>query len=610
MQNSSVYFVLTIRTVVFYLLLHLCTMLNGQIGIQTNSPDPSSALDIYATDKGLLIPRVTLTSNLSNASPVSSPATGLMIFNSGANQPIGFYYWNGSAWTPTGGSSGSSDYWSLTGNSGTTVGTNFIGTTDSEDFAIYTDDTERMRFTSGGQGLVGLSSPYAVEDFFTIEGNSTEYYAFNVYSPSVGAYIDAGTYGLISFVNNSSGYPVYVKNNSSSSYGGFVIGSNRTAYTLSSHFMGLASHGDDGLFTLGQASNGIGIVAGGNNITSVSTIGTGAGGAFTGYHGTYAKGTNTTEGVGVIGVGNNGSTYHTTSNGSGGAFTGYHGLIGHATNTSSGTGVIGVGDDGSYFLYYNASARQGSGGAFTGDWCGAAGWATRNNNNSVGLYGYYDGAGSSRDGKGVVGIAAANSGRGYGVYGQGNRYGVYANGNMGASGTKSFEIDHPLYPEEKILKHYSVESPEVLNLYRGNVILDNNGSAEISLPEYFMAININFSYSLTAIGQQAPNIHISLEIDDSGKFEISGGNPGQKISWVVYGERNDPILQQYRNENNDIVEIDKPDDYKGKYITPEIYGQSAEMGIFSNPAPIKNNSFQSVTIESEISEVSEDIINK
>jgi|GEM_PF-525396 len=70
----------------------------GQVGIQTDTPDPSSALEIESTDKGLLIPRVTLSANLLSPSPVTAPATGLLIYNSGPNQEQGFYFWTGSIW--------------------------------------------------------------------------------------------------------------------------------------------------------------------------------------------------------------------------------------------------------------------------------------------------------------------------------------------------------------------------------------------------------------------------------------------------------------------------------------------------------------------------------
>jgi|FLOH01.1.fsa_nt_gi hypothetical protein len=71
----------------------------SQIGIQTDNPDASSILDIVSLDKGLLIPRVSLSSNLSSPSPVTSPATGLLVYNSGSNQVHGFYFWTGSVWS-------------------------------------------------------------------------------------------------------------------------------------------------------------------------------------------------------------------------------------------------------------------------------------------------------------------------------------------------------------------------------------------------------------------------------------------------------------------------------------------------------------------------------
>lgn len=70
----------------------------AQIGIQTDTPDASAALDIVSNDKGVLIPRVSLSSDLSSPSPVSSPATGLLVYNSGSNLEEGFYFWNGSQW--------------------------------------------------------------------------------------------------------------------------------------------------------------------------------------------------------------------------------------------------------------------------------------------------------------------------------------------------------------------------------------------------------------------------------------------------------------------------------------------------------------------------------
>jgi hypothetical protein len=92
--------------------------------------EASSMLDIKSTTKGLLIPRVILTSSLSSALPVSAPATGLLVYNEGANQPLGFYYWNGSAWTTMGVAS-SADGSETKINAGSTVSVAGNGTTDT-----------------------------------------------------------------------------------------------------------------------------------------------------------------------------------------------------------------------------------------------------------------------------------------------------------------------------------------------------------------------------------------------------------------------------------------------------------------------------------------------
>ncbi|OQP56923.1 hypothetical protein A3860_10120 [Niastella vici] len=59
-----------------------------QVGIGTTQPDASAALEIRSTDKGLLIPRVDL-----GFSPVTTPATGLMVFNTNSmyGAGIGLY---------------------------------------------------------------------------------------------------------------------------------------------------------------------------------------------------------------------------------------------------------------------------------------------------------------------------------------------------------------------------------------------------------------------------------------------------------------------------------------------------------------------------------------
>lgn len=181
---------------------------------------------------------------------------------------------------------------------------------------------------------------------------------------------------------------------------------------------------------------------------------------------------------------------------------------------------------------------------------------------------------------GVLGLVNGTGAAATGVLGQEPAAGlgdaVFGNGDLGASGVKTFKIDHPLDPSNKYLKHFSMESPEVLNVYRGNIVLNSDGEATVTLPDYFDAININFSYNLTAIGSKA-DLYIKSEISNK-TFEIAGGKPGQKVSWVVYAERNDPYLQKYPHAK--AVELNKTGDAIGKYLMPELYGQAAEQGIY------------------------------
>ncbi len=76
---------------------------NAQVGIGTISPNASAKLEISSSDKGFLPPRVVLTAN-NLAGPISSPATGLLIYNSatagsGSTKVTpGYYYYDGSNW--------------------------------------------------------------------------------------------------------------------------------------------------------------------------------------------------------------------------------------------------------------------------------------------------------------------------------------------------------------------------------------------------------------------------------------------------------------------------------------------------------------------------------
>jgi hypothetical protein len=137
----------------------------------------------------------------------------------------------------------------------------------------------------------------------------------------------------------------------------------------------------------------------------------------------------------------------------------------------------------------------------------------------------------------------------------------------------SFKIDHPLDPENKYLSHSFVESPDMMNIYNGNVTTDDNGVAVVELPDYFDSLNRDFRYQLTVVGQFAQAI-VADEVKDN-RFKIQTSAPGVKVSWQVTGVRRDA----WANQNRIKVEEVKSERERGYYLHPEAFGQPEERGV-------------------------------
>ena len=143
---------------VFFSLLLNLTMA-AQVGINTTSPHASSMLDITASDKGLLIPRVNLTS-VNDLTTIPSPATGLLVYkpNSSSGMLPGFYYFNGTRWQAVTGSGGAgSDDWTISGNSNITPN-NFLGTTNYQSLMFRVNNAQVGRFHPGGSIVLGFEA--------------------------------------------------------------------------------------------------------------------------------------------------------------------------------------------------------------------------------------------------------------------------------------------------------------------------------------------------------------------------------------------------------------------------------------------------------------------
>jgi hypothetical protein len=317
-------------------------------------------------------------------------------------------------------------------------------------------------------------------------------------------------------------------------------------------------------------------------------------------HGVF--GVSTAGGNGVVGfVGNATGVIGNSVKGIGVRGTSGGNTIGVFGQSASGTGVFGQGDSGTGVIGESVSSAGVFGTSSSRD--GVVGASTSGN----GVYGFspsgFGVAGASISANGVrgvsnqhdgvvgvsfdadhAGVAGSNgSSGGYGIYGESaGGYAGYFQGDVGVNGTLfkaggSFKIDHPLDPGNKYLCHSFVESPDMLNVYNGNVTTDAKGEASVTLPDYFEALNQGFRYQLTVIGQFAQAI-VAQEIRNN-QLTIKTDQPQIKVSWQVTGIRQDP----WAVANRIVVEEEKAAEEKGKYLHPKLWGQPEESMVHRRP---------------------------
>jgi hypothetical protein len=139
----------------------------AQVGIGTTTPDASSALDVTATNKGFLMPRLTT----AQRTAISSPATGLQVYDTDTDT---FWYYNGATWTENLG------------------GGKFVDGATS-DIAYYDGKV--------GIGINNTSHKLHVNSASTLSTTNTAARVDATYS---GTGTSSATYGVASYVTNSS----------------------------------------------------------------------------------------------------------------------------------------------------------------------------------------------------------------------------------------------------------------------------------------------------------------------------------------------------------------------------------------------------------------------
>jgi hypothetical protein len=139
----------------------------AQIGIGTTSPVASAKLQVDATDKGFLPPRVALqgTDDATQATPrVAAPATGLMVYNtatagSGATAVTpGIYYYDGAKWQRVINQQPDATVEFSVNADPNTAGTSFSGTAASKDY-IYVSTIDASQWVYNGTAYVTYTPP-------------------------------------------------------------------------------------------------------------------------------------------------------------------------------------------------------------------------------------------------------------------------------------------------------------------------------------------------------------------------------------------------------------------------------------------------------------------
>jgi hypothetical protein len=148
----------------FLFVFALPLYLLAQVGIGTNSPNTSAKLEISATDKGFLPPRVTLTS-LTDVSTISNPATGLLIYNTASagtspnNVTPGFYYYDGSKWQRLITQQPDATVEFSVNANPNTAGTTFTPNTPASKDYIYVSTVNNSQWTYNGTAYVTYTPP-------------------------------------------------------------------------------------------------------------------------------------------------------------------------------------------------------------------------------------------------------------------------------------------------------------------------------------------------------------------------------------------------------------------------------------------------------------------
>lgn len=489
---------------------------DNAVGFGTNTP--GGILELNSSTNGFVLPRVSL-NNTTSASPVVNPQGGNLIvgttvYNTATsgtspnNVAPGLYYWNGSRWVAYAGSPGSLD-WTLTGNSGTALGTNFVGTTDNTALDFRTNSNSEAWISTDGSLVVNSDGYFGGYSYIS----TTELQAF-----STGSDASIGGYG------NNTNTAIFAQN-----VGGGTSGT----------FLNTAG---DGFRSLTSLATGNGVQGTGGALTSYSYPGVSSGGVFAGTYGASGISTSAT-GTGVAGLGQGRTTIVVDPSGSGIAGSGDSlGIYGYAGN-----GLVDSGNRGNAAAEFTLDADNDvtttTGNDGTRARAKLAGFDNVTPDGSMtnrdSYYGGYFAGGSESSGTpsyAYVGMRYRTNSNGDGVASGGQDYKIIGTGSV------STLIDGP---DGNPRVMFAPEAPEILfqDFGVGQLV---NGEARIVI-DPILRKNIHVD------AQNPLKVYVTLEGDCKGVFvtnksaegftvkELQGGTSNAAFSWQIVASRADRV---------------------------------------------------------------------
>jgi hypothetical protein len=272
-----------------FVLLFICcncsiTILAQNVGINSSGAAPANCamLDIAATDKGLLVPRVALTAVGTYAPLTGTAVNGLLVYSTAAptgGNGTGYYYWTGAQWANLIDNVTPGNPWYVGGNLGTTASTSaygvaannsYIGTNDNQAMVFATNTFERMRIRNDGEVVVGALTTVIADDLFSAVSNNTLDWAINGYNGfngsgvygqiTAGTTIYAGVQGEYNGTN-AQGAGVrgsFITNTAGTSFNALASGVNGNATSAGSYKFGVYGDGGSSLRSGGVLGNNYG----------------------------------------------------------------------------------------------------------------------------------------------------------------------------------------------------------------------------------------------------------------------------------------------------------------------------------------------------------------